>query len=103
MQEAVQQLIQCGMAQSDQSIVDDILLAIEKYTYIQDKEIFIGGHVLENFYQFLDGFTSKKLASILKIFNTKIKNVMLENFVEVQETSPNINPFFVLQQQVSDE
>ena len=50
MQQAVKELIHCGMAQSDQSIIDEIVKGIETNTYIQDKEIIFGGNVLENFY-----------------------------------------------------
>ena len=77
--DALQELLKNEMIITDQSIFQDI----QKHIYIQDSEIKIGGNVLENFYQFLDGFSVKKLSSILKIFNTKIKNVILDNFVDV--------------------
>lgn len=33
--------------------------------------------------------------------STKIKNLILDNFVDVQETNPNYNPFFNLQELLS--
>lgn len=38
---------------------------------------------MERFYQFLESFSQKKLQAILKIFNVKVKNVILDNFVDV--------------------
>ena len=49
-------------------------------------------------FEFFEGFSTQKLQQIVKIFNLKIKNVTLENFVDddVHEVSRNVNPFYEL-------
>ena len=55
---------------------------------------------LDSLYQFFDSLTLTKLQKILKVVNTKIKNVILDNFIDVQETNGNINPFYTLHEQL---
>jgi hypothetical protein len=50
--------------------------------------------ILEKFFTFLESFSVKKLQAISKLFNVKVKNVMLDNFIDVQETSVNVNPLY---------
>ena len=45
--------------------------------------------ILEPIAEFLDSFTSTKLQEILKYMNTAIKNVEVENMIEVKEISLN--------------
>ena len=51
-------------------------------------------------YQFFDSFTLVKLQKIRKVVSRKIRNVNLDNFIDVQETNAKFNPFYNLHEQL---
>ena len=99
--EAVSELRQYGMISTDQQLLITEMLDSIQMGVSLDKETNELKMNMEALYQFLDSFTVVKLQKLLKVVSAKIKNLMLDNFVDVQETSPNINPFYNLQERLA--
>lgn len=70
--------------QLDNQIVDDLIDSVKKENQIR----------LEPLAEYLDSMTMHKLSDISKLVNKVIKNVKIENYVDVLEVA--LNPFMKL-------
>lgn len=93
---AIDELLAHKMIVTDKDLVESIMPT--ELQFDEEKEEYLIPKRFEQLAQFLESFTASKLNKILKFVNTKVKNVVLDNFLEMNEVHMALNPFYQLEE-----
>ena len=89
---AISELLAHKMILTEKELIEGILPS--ELLFDEETEEYIIPKQLEKLSQFLESFSVSKLNKILKFVNIKVKNVILDNFLEMNEVHMALNPFF---------
>lgn len=98
MSDAITELFNSNFINLDEQLLVDGTISVIENDTKRDAETnelnFNENGFLEKLYQFFESFSQSKLAIILKVFNMKVKNLVLDNYIDVVEVNSSMNPIY---------